>query len=320
MKAPSGRLEGDARRDTEAGFPPSSLVDANGDPCLDSPALMAASAAAARRLAPALCAGAGDRGEGCAAYHGFYPLLRLLGLAASPSRHADFYARALGRLAPSHGSRVLVCAAADYAMMAHVVAAYRGAGVEPEIDVVDLCETPLRLCAAYARLVGARGDLYAADVRAWDGRGYDVLCTHSLLVKFGPEERAAVVARWRSFLRPGGAVVSTVRIDPELSAATTAFAPGRDEAFADLVVGEARRQGWDGASAEDLATEARRYAAGIASHPVASRQELVELFERRGFEMAQLEIVRLPGRIGAASSGAGTSRAATYAEFVAVRR
>lgn len=295
-------------------------MDTNGEPCLDSPALMAVSAAVARRLAAGLCAGGGDRGEGCAAYHGFYPLLRLLGLAASPARHAEFYARALARLAPSHGPRVLVCAAADYAMMAHVVGAYRGAGIEPEIDVVDLCETPLRLCEAYARLVGTRADMYAADVRAWDGQGYDLLCTHSLLVKFSAEERAAVVSRWSSFLRPGGAVVSTVRIDPELSAATTAFAPGRDEAFAELVVGEARRQGWDGASAEDLATEARAYAAGIASHPVASRQELVELFDTAGFEMAQLEIVHLPGRIGTASSGAGTSRAATYAEFVAIRR
>lgn len=319
MKTASGRLA-EAAPGAAALFPASGLVDANGAPCFDSPALMAVSAAAARRLAPALCAGPGDRGEGCAAYHGFYPLLRLLGLAASPARHAQFYARALARLAPAHGPRVLVCAAADYAMMAHVVGAYRGAGVEPEIDVVDLCETPLRLCEAYARLVRARTDLYAADIRAWDGRGYDLLCTHSLLVKFSPVERAAVVAGWSSFLRPGGAVVSTVRIDPEISAATTAFAPGRDEVFADLVVGEARKQGWRGVSAEDLATEARRYAAGIASHPVASRQELVELLEAAGFEMAQLEIVHLPGRIGVASSGAGTSRAATYAEFVALRR
>ncbi|HET6474059.1 MAG TPA: hypothetical protein VFG38_19635, partial [Pseudomonadales bacterium] len=45
----------------------------------------------ARHLADALCRAANGR-DHCGALHGVWPELRMLGLAAEPSRHAAFYA------------------------------------------------------------------------------------------------------------------------------------------------------------------------------------------------------------------------------------
>src|SRR5262245_36311726 len=96
------------------------------------------SAPLARRLAPQLCHKDPASGESCAWQHGLWQYLRILGMNHSPRAHAAFLLEALAATARP-GMRVLVSGAADYSMLAHVLAATRAA----EVTVLDVCETPL---------------------------------------------------------------------------------------------------------------------------------------------------------------------------------
>lgn len=290
------------------------------------------SAWTARQVARELCEGGGEGGESCAWYHGTYPALRLLGLAATPERHAAFYRETLGALAVGpDGGRVLVSGAADTALLALVLRARRegaeaAAGAAPlRLRVLDRCRTPLRLCRDYAERVGVpietrQLDLLAPAAREPPAEPFDLACTHSLLVLVPPAQRAELVAAWRALLRPGGRVVSTVRLDP---------APGPPRASAEQAEAFAARVRDAAAAAapgaadddvEELVTLARRYAERLASWPVASEGALASLLQAGGFALERLQVADVGGRLPGASASAGTARSARYAEFVAVRR
>jgi SAM-dependent methyltransferase len=272
------------------------------------------SAALARVAAPILCP---SGREGCAWYHGIYPSLRALGLAATPDRHGDFYAGALAALAAERPrARVLLTGSADWGMLAHVLRAWRGG--RPRIVVLDMCETPLLLCRWWARRAGATIETRAADfARFRPDEPYDIILCHSFLAKFMPAGRAHAVARWRACLRPGGRVVSVQRLGPDQSAASVGFSEAAARAFPRNVVRVARELPALAPRASELGRAAAIYARRIRSWPLASADEVRALFHH-GFELERLDVVERPGA-PATVAGAGLARRARYAEFVARR-
>jgi hypothetical protein len=186
---------------------------------------------------------------------------------------------------------------------------------------VDRCLTPLALCERYGARVRADVDGRVLDLLAPAGREapatpYDLACTHSLLVLVPPERRGDLVAAWRAQLRPGGVVVSTVRIDP----GGASPAPADAEAFAERALAAARACATPvGVAPTALAALARGYAARLASWPLASSDALAALLDAGGFALEELRCVDVAGALGHGDA-AGTHRSATYAEFVAVRR
>jgi hypothetical protein len=278
-----------------------------------------ANAATAWRLARDVCAAAGAE-PGCAWYHGVYPTLRLLGLAATPERHARFYADALDRCALAGFERALVSGAADTAMLAQLLAAYAArTGARPRVQVLDRCATPLRLCRDYAARLDAELEtrqLDLCDPRALEppARPFDLICTHSLLTMQSPEQRPDVIAAWRAQLRPGGKVASCVRIEAE------ATRPRESGAFRERVL--ARASAWRGrlpADPAEIAERAQVFAERAPSWPVASQDELAQLLLEGGFAIEQLDVVDVAGSLPAPDASPGSARPATYAEFVALR-
>jgi hypothetical protein len=307
-------------REGALGVPVDPTVDL-ARPSMEEP--LAASAQLARVVAPQLCLPARDGRPGCAPYHGLYPLLRVLGLAAAPDRHAAFYARELGALAVRGDfQRVLVSGTADQGMLAHVLRAYRGQGREPDLHMLDICPTPGVLCESYGRWAGAPVHAHTADVTEWrPSTPFDVVTTHSFIAKFPPGEHKRLFSSWRQALRAGGRLVTTARIDPEGTLDNAGFDAEQAEAFSrtlrTAVEPWSGLLGLDAGSLHDLALE---HCAGIRSYAVHSEDGLVSALESAGFEVERLDRVVRQGRVGAASSGAGTHRTASYADFVAIAR
>ena len=274
-----------------------------------------------RRLAEHHCRPDGA-GSTCAWYHGFWPFLRIFGMAASPDRHQDFFLDTLSSLAAGGGDRVLVSGTADYSMLAHVMHAWRAVGRVPEATVVDRCPTPGLLCTWYGQLTGIDVAALAADIIDVDfapDERFDVICTHSFLSQFAPDRRPALLASWRRLLRPGGTVVTTTRISPPGAGDRLTFSPAQVDAFERQAGVEAKR--WCGVLEEDPATltlAARRYAERLVVHPTFSTAEVAALFQDNGFVLERLDEHHVGGSLER-NSGPATNQPATHLRIVARR-
>jgi SAM-dependent methyltransferase len=180
---------------------------------IDEP--LAESAPLAYALAKRDCI-AHEPANDCRAYHAIWQYLRLTGVARSVRSDGPLFVAAaqrrarLGRL-----RRVLVCGTADYSMLAYLGHAARRAGAETRFDVLDRCATALQLNEWYANRVGLRARTIRADVLAFEpDEPYDLICTHSFLAWLDYDMRQRLVESWRDWLRAGGEVAFSNRIDP----------------------------------------------------------------------------------------------------------
>jgi len=165
--------------------------------------------------------------------------------------------------------------------------AHGALGARAQITVVDRCETPLMLNRWYAARAGASIATARADIlELREAQAYDAICTHSFLVLFSPEQRRALLARWRGLLRPGGKVVTVVRLREADDGDFTGFSPAQAQAFlAEVRACDAR-----------LAGEAEVFASRVgrnASHP--TREALLGMFEDAGFRVEQISVAPVAG-------------------------
>lgn len=277
------------------------------------------SASLAYRWAMQLC---GRPPGGCAWLHGFWQCLRLLGLAADPARHEAFYRAGL-RGVEGPAPRVLVSGAADYSMLAHVLADFRARGIEPRLTVIDTCETALRLNAWYAERVGCplavvRGNVLehtAADP-------YDAICTHSFFGQFDAAQRPRLVGAWHRLLRPGGRLVTAHPLRPFGADEPNRFTAEQAAAVRDAVAARAAELAQIlQAGVEEVREAAERYLGARYGYPVRSLEELGELLEGAGFVLLHAEAVLPPGTDAGLLGGPGLRNAKVrYAELIGQRR
>ena len=285
--------------------------------------LLLESAPLAWRLAPGLCRKDPASGESCAWVHGFWQYLRLLGLASTPGLHVNFFSDALTSLAGGRSApRVLISGAADYSMLARVLGTYHARGLQPEITVVDRCETPLMLNRWFAERAGAEITTRLCDIFDFsEPRPYDVVCTHSFLSEFPRDRWPRLVGKWRELLRPGGAAITINRVRPGSGPAPAQFTPEQADAFRAAVLEKAptlpRAAGADPGL---LAQAAETYAARRRTWPVQSREHLVALFENAGFGIESLSLGAVASGMPAGISGPTTPGSADYARIVAIGR
>ena len=290
-------------------------------PLVDEP--LVESAPLAHRLARELCRKDPATGEDCAWYHGFWQYMRVMNIAKISGGHVDFLVEAL-RSAARAGrfARVLVSGSADYSMSAHALCAYRAEGAALELEVIDLCETPIALTRWYAERVGAPVTGYASDILGFESaRPYDVVVTNSFLGYFDLPSRTRLFERWARLLRPGGKLIITNRIRPGVGYEPVGFTGDQARVLRDTVRREAER--WREVFAfdpEEVAGWADAYAARRRPVPVRSSAEVLELLREHGFRVDCCDTATAAGRgEGGAVSGPTTAEAADYVRVVATR-
>ena len=275
----------------------------------------------AHEAAARLCRVDPGTGESCAWYHGFRMYLRALGLAITPGHHADFYRSAVEAMADGHRRlNVLVSGAIDFSMAAHVFWAAETCGVEVDVTVLDICETPLYLNRWYAERIGVPITLTRASILDYrPDRRFDLVCTNSFLGQFAPQERPKLVRCWHALLSAGGRVVTVTPVRPGADVGMVGFSDGEALNLRHAVFDAAQgRRDELGCSPEELSTLAASFAARMRVHPVRSLHEIRALFEVGGFEIERLSSGRL-GAGGAGLSGPAVSQCVEYAEVMARR-
>lgn len=280
------------------------------------------SAPIAWNLAPELCRADPATGGNCAWNHGFWQILRMMGLAGSAAHRGALYRRVIAStLAQRRPARILISGTADYAMLAQVLLAAHAAGESPSVTVVDVCETPLRLNRWYAdyRKVGI--ETCCHDILHFDAPGrFDVICTDSLLGRFPPALWPALASRWMSLLKSGGRVVTANRLRPAQGPAREGFSAEQAAALREAVARKAQERGAAipvGADALDRAAAA--YAARHFTYPLRSADEIGRPFEETGFLIEELSVA---AGVASTSSGAGgpsVPSASDYLHLVARR-
>jgi hypothetical protein len=281
------------------------------------------SAPLARWIAERLCRVDPRTGESCAWYHGFRQYLRALDLAITPAHHAAFLRDAFATAVARGGrARVLVSGAIDYSMFAHVLWACRQNGASADVTVLDICDTPLFLNLWYSRRVGNPVRTVRASILDHENAGgYDVICTNAFFGQFPPEQRLALMTRWRDLLAPRGKVITVAPFRPGSGTGTVGFTQQEAKALRDAVLHAAQQQ--DGKldlDPEGLARLADAFAARMRVHPVRSLKEIADLFEQGGFGLDHLSSAPVAPDNRVQLTGPTVSRSAEYALVVASRK
>jgi SAM-dependent methyltransferase len=190
--------------------------------------LLAESVGEQYRMALELCRADGAGSESCSWYHGSWHLLRACGVVVTPAWHRDFYAasihEAVRRRIEARGkAAILISGLADYGMLYHVAAAVGPNLIgKCEIDLLDLCEVPLRMGRWLQERVQRspaglriplrgllRQDLLSGRLPA---AAYDLIVSDAFITRFERlADRKKVVEEWRRLLAPGGFAVTTVK-------------------------------------------------------------------------------------------------------------
>ncbi len=255
--------------------------------------LLNLSAPLAWRLAPQSCRRDPVTGEDCSYSHSVWQYLTLMGLIGTVDSRRDFYLNALQAITAGKGRpRVLISGAADYIMLDLLLVGFRERGIEPDITVTDLCETPLALNRWYAERVSCDIETVRCDI--FELRAavpFDAVCTDYFLTKFPAARRSALLAKWRGLLRPDGVVITATRLRPASEGERAGFSP---EQVAQLRVTVSRlareMQNSLRVDPDQLAERAAVFATRYVTHAVHTPEEVRALFEGCGFDVSHLSV------------------------------
>jgi SAM-dependent methyltransferase len=212
----------------------------------------------------------------------------LVGAITTAKTNQSFLIDALRNAADGRATaRVLIPAAADYAVLAYVLHAYRSIAVDVSATVVDCCETPLMLNRWYAERLGIELETRCCDALDFtDPQSFDVVCAHNFLGRFEYDDRRRLLRLWYDLLRPGGRLVTTQRIRVGATSGSVRFSAGEAEEFRDRTERLARE--YDGALAiapGELAEAAHNYAVVKRSVGVNDPSLLIDPLLEAGFTL-----------------------------------
>jgi len=225
--------------------------------------------------------------KSCASYHGAWQILRVLGVLNSMRSDDDFLVSQLDLAIGNDAQNILVSGAADYALQARINAVAKKHSALPKITVVDLCETPLELNRWYAKRTGVDVDALQENILQYrKPEHFDLVCTHSFLPFFSPDERVQLVKTWWDCLAPGGAVLTAQRVRPEDTSEVHGFTQAQAMVFGqkayDLAQAKYKQLRIDPEQARRLAMD---YAAGRSTYVLRDKERLRQLFLHQGFEL-----------------------------------
>jgi SAM-dependent methyltransferase len=289
----------------------------------DLTARLLTSAPMIRQAASMLCRGGhvGVEEGPCDWYHGYWQYLRLFNMVSSPSWHPKFYHDQLHRqiYGPAEARRILITGCADYSILAFVLASlneHDGRRLDVATHVLDLCPTALAACRWYAKQVHAqvtthegditdRSQIVAALGAGPEGKPFDLLIADAFLTRFNRGEADKVMRSWHALLRPGGQVMTTVRLHPRNRDPFATDDRAGDTSFSDPIANfqlrlRRRAEPWRrflDIDIDNLCEAARQYALRMISNDMGDKEEIVDMFRRNGFKVEYENVEPVDGEL-----------------------
>jgi hypothetical protein len=142
----------------------------------------------------------------CRNMHGLWPYLRIARIGSGVEGGRAAVSAAIGKMCANGPKDVLIAGAVDTGVLC--LAAQARGGRAARFTVIDLCETPLALCRAFARQWNLQVATLIHDAQHLDFKNrFDLIIVHSLLQFIPVPERINVFSRFAAALRPHGKIV-----------------------------------------------------------------------------------------------------------------
>jgi ubiquinone/menaquinone biosynthesis C-methylase UbiE len=219
----------------------------------------------------------------CNWYHGAWQYLRLIGLVSTPKWHENFYQNSLDTsLHKCEKAVVLISGTADYGILEQLYNT-RCINNISDVTVMDICESPLKICRWYHEKFGPSDVNFNAVKRdimnnMTAENSQDIIITDAFLSRFSRDKRVTIVNQWFRILKPGGHVITTLRVEETLSGKITS-SKNDVQKFIKRSESHIRRVGTIFSYLNDkIISKAKNYAENITSSPVNNTEEIQELF------------------------------------------
>src|SRR5688572_9542403 len=232
----------------------------------------------------------------CDWYHGTWQILRLLNMVAVPKWYPFYRDTLADALTRVKRPNVLISAAADYGMLCTLHQAIEFAGVEADITLIDICQSPLQSSAWYAARHGVSlksnvDNLLSSGIPE---HGYDVVVTDEFLTVLKDPDKPTIVNQWRRILKPGGLLVTTAMIGkPTTMELRERYAARARERL--MQYGLQLFRNYSTEMEQRLISDCARFASFHTRHMLRDENQIRGLFTDAGFKFEVLSEVETPG-------------------------
>lgn len=232
----------------------------------------------------------------CDWYHGTWQILRLLNMVAVPKWYPFYRDTLADALTRVKRPNVLISAAADYGMLCALHQAIEHAGVEADITLIDICQSPLESSEWYAARHGVSlkckvDNLLSSSIPE---HGYDLVVTDEFLTVLKDSDKPTIVKQWRRILKPGGFLVTTAMLgNPTTMELRESYAAKARERLKQY--GPQLFPNYSTELEERLIANCERFASFHTRHMLRDEKQIRELFTGAGFKFQVLSEVETPG-------------------------
>lgn len=232
----------------------------------------------------------------CDWYHGTWQTLRLLNMVAVPKWYPFYRDTLADALTRVKRPNVLISAAADYGMLCTLHQAIEYAGVEADITLIDICQSPLQSSQWYAArhgvsLTSKADNLLSSRIPE---NGYDLVVTDEFLTVLKDPDKPTIVNQWRRILKPGGFIVTTAMLGkPTTMELRDGYAAKARERLRQY--GPQFFPNYSPETEEKLIADCERFASFHTRHMLRDVEQIRGLFTDAGFKFQVLSEVETPG-------------------------
>ena len=155
--------------------------------------------------------------DSCRGYHQAWPLLQVLQLISGLSvERKEIVQHLQQRNNDLKVKSVLIAATADFGLLSVLHEAFGETIKDIDVTVVDMCQTPLNLCSAYATQMGFEIETIQENLMYFDKeKKYDVIIGHSILSFIMPNDRYDFIDNLTSHLTSNGQIFLYQSIRPD---------------------------------------------------------------------------------------------------------